>query len=91
MSNEEPTQTLTTEEQEFIKIEKRREQHREANQRYYEKNKELLKTAQKLKYHEDEEERRKIKAISMRSYYKKRIQQLTAKMEAIPYANMLTT
>jgi hypothetical protein len=91
MSNEEPTQTLTTEEQEFIKVEKRREQHREANQRYYEKNKELLKTAQKLKYHEDEEERRKIKAISMRSYYKKRIQQLTAKMEAIPYANMLTT
>lgn len=91
MSNEELTQTLTAEEQEFIKIEKRREQHREANQRYYEKNKELLKTAQKLKYHEDEEERRKVKAISMRSYYKKRIQQLTAKMEAIPYANMLTT
>ena len=89
MSNEE-INTLTPEEQEFLRIEKRREQHREANQRYYERNKELLKTAQKLKYHEDAEERKKVKAISMRSYYKKRIEQLTAKMEAIPYANMLS-
>lgn len=89
MSNEE-TRTLTPEEQEFLKVEKRREQHREANQRYYERNKELLKTAQKLKYHEDAEERKRVKAISMRSYYKKRIEQLTAKMEAIPYANMVS-
>jgi hypothetical protein len=89
MSNEE-IRVLTPEEQEFLKVEKRREQHREANQRYYERNKELLKTAQKLKYHEDAEERKRVKAISMRSYYKKRIEQLTAKMEAIPYANMVS-
>jgi hypothetical protein len=89
MSNEE-IKTLTPEEQEFLRLEKRREQHREANQRYYERNKELLKTAQKLKYHEDAEERKKVKAISMRSYYKKRIEQLTAKMEAIPYATAMT-
>jgi len=91
MSNEEiQPNSLTAEEQEFIRKEKRREQHREANQRYYERNKELLKTAQKLKYHDDAEERRKVKAISMRSYYKRKIEQLTAKMEAIPYATMLT-
>jgi len=91
MSNEEiQPNILTAEEQEFIRKEKRREQHREANQRYYERNKELLKTAQKLKYHDDAEERRKVKAISMRSYYKRKIEQLTAKMEAIPYATMLT-
>lgn len=89
MSQEE-TRELTLAEQEFMRKEKRREQHREANQRYYERNKDLLKTAQKLKYHEDAEERKKIKAISARSYYKKRIEQLTAKMEAIPYATMLS-
>ena len=89
MSSEE-TRPLTPEEQEFMRKEKRREQHREANQRYYVKNKDLLQTAQKLRYHEDAEERKRIKAISMRSYYKKRIETLTAKMEAIPYASAQT-
>lgn len=90
MSNEE-LQTFTPEEREFLKLEKRREQHREANQRYYERNKELLRTAQKVRYHDDEEERKRIRAISARSYYKRKIAELTAKMEAIPYANAMVS